>query len=191
MKSNFKLAYKKLIVFEGGYVFDKDDPGGETYKGISRRSNSGWRGWQIIDSAKAGGSFPDNLEIDEELQNLTAALYETLYWNKLFAPMIDHIIAEELFEQAVNFGVEAASERLQKSLNILNRNQRDYEDIKVDGSIGRSTIDAYKRHVLIHGTKLLYNVLNGFQIKRYIELMESNPVREKYIGWFNRVEIIK
>jgi len=37
----------------------------------------------------------------------------------------------------------------------------------------------------------LFNVLNGYQVKRYIELMEKDAFKEKYIGWFNRIEIKK
>jgi lysozyme family protein len=36
----FGDAFKKLSIKEGGYVNDKDDAGGETYRGISRSSLS-------------------------------------------------------------------------------------------------------------------------------------------------------
>ena len=35
--ANFQEALKKVLVYEGGYVNDKDDAGGETYKGITKR----------------------------------------------------------------------------------------------------------------------------------------------------------
>ena len=39
-ESSFKRAFKLIIeVFEGKYSNDADDPGGETYKGISRNMN--------------------------------------------------------------------------------------------------------------------------------------------------------
>ena len=34
--ANFEEAYKKTSDFEGGYVNDEDDAGGETYRGIAR-----------------------------------------------------------------------------------------------------------------------------------------------------------
>ena len=51
--ANFGDAFKKLSIKEGGYVNDKDDAGGETYKGISRRYNPTWQGWTMIDSYKS------------------------------------------------------------------------------------------------------------------------------------------
>ena len=36
----FGDAFKKLSIKEGGYVNDKDDAGGETYRGISRKYNN-------------------------------------------------------------------------------------------------------------------------------------------------------
>ena len=50
--ANFEDAYKKLLIKEGGYVHDSDDSGGETYRGISRRYNPTWEGWDIIDTYK-------------------------------------------------------------------------------------------------------------------------------------------
>lgn len=45
----FGDAFKKLSIKEGGYVNDKDDAGGETYRGISRKYNPTWQGWTMID----------------------------------------------------------------------------------------------------------------------------------------------
>ena len=52
-ESSFKRAFRLIIEgYEGNYSNDKDDPGGETYKGISRNMNKDWEGWKIIDSYK-------------------------------------------------------------------------------------------------------------------------------------------
>ena len=37
---------------EGGYVDDRDDRGGETYRGISRNNFPDWKGWKKIDGFK-------------------------------------------------------------------------------------------------------------------------------------------
>lgn len=50
--ADFKTAYKKIEAAEGGYCFDPDDAGGETYKGISRKANPNWDGWISIDAIK-------------------------------------------------------------------------------------------------------------------------------------------
>lgn len=187
----FDLIYAKVMIDEGGYVFDPDDPGGETYKGIARVFNPKWGGWQIIDSYKERYDFPKCLNADENLEELVRYLYKKKYYDPYLGDQLDDAIAEEMFDQSVNLGVHKAIEHLQRALNILNRNQRDYEDIKVDGIFGQNTLKAYLKCVSVRGAKLLFNVLNGFQVKKYIELMEKDPFKEKYIGWFNRIEIKK
>ena len=46
---NFRKAFELVINgYEGKYSNDKDDPGGETYKGIARNKNKDFEGWGII-----------------------------------------------------------------------------------------------------------------------------------------------
>lgn len=189
--TKFEAAYNKVMIDEGGYAFDKDDLGGETYKGISRVFNPNWDGWKIIDAYKSRYDFPNCLEADQDLQYLVKFYFKKKYYDPYLGDQLDDAIAEEMFDQAVNLGVQKAIEYLQRSLNILNRNQRDYEDIKVDGIFGQNTLKAYLKCVSVRGAKLLFNVLNIYQGKRYIELMEASQVKEKFIGWFNRIEIKK
>ena len=187
--NQFDKAYFKVMAVEGGYIKDKDDPGGETYKGISRVFNPAWVGWQVVDSYKGRADFPGCLNNDLNLQSLVRYLYKKKYWDPYLGDQLDGSIAEEMFDQAVNLGLGKALENLQKSLNILNRNQKDYPDIKVDGSFGDTTLKTYQIAVRLKGTRLLFNVLNFYQGAHYLKLMETNSVREKYIGWFNRIEI--
>ena len=48
---SFDEAYKKTALFEGGYVNDPVDRGGETFRGISRKNHPGWSGWILVDMA--------------------------------------------------------------------------------------------------------------------------------------------
>ena len=50
--ADFTKAYALTAAYEGGYVDDPEDAGGETYRGISRRYHPSWQGWQIIDTLK-------------------------------------------------------------------------------------------------------------------------------------------
>lgn len=192
MMNRFDVAYNKVMFHEGGYILDKDDPGGETYKGVSRVFNPSWAGWKIIDSYKEHIDFPNCLDGDENLQTQVRYIYKKKYYDPFLGDQIDEGIAEEMFDQAVNLGLPKAIEHLQRSLNILNTRTRPndlYENITVDGNFGGATLKAYNDCVKIRGAKLLFNVLNGFQCKRYIELMEATPIKEKYVGWFNRIEV--
>ena len=55
---NFRKAFETVINgFEGKYVNDKYDPGGETYKGIARNMNKDFEGWKIIDSLRGNSTY--------------------------------------------------------------------------------------------------------------------------------------
>lgn len=189
--NNFEKAYKKLVQFEGGYVNDPDDKGGETYKGIARNFNPNLEVWDIIDYERPNINFPECLEEDQHLQNRVKQFYKENYWDVFKADNLPYNIAEELFEIAVNTGVMRATLILQETINLLNRNQKLYSNIKVDGKFGQYTLSALKACLSHNGEKLVFNVLNMQQGKFYLELMIGNEVYEKYIGWFSRVEILK
>ena len=60
---NFRKAFELVINgYERKYSNDKDDPGGETYKGIARNMNKDFEGWGIIDNLRGNGNFPESLE---------------------------------------------------------------------------------------------------------------------------------
>ena len=48
----FEPAFKLLILHEGGYANNKNDIGGETYRGIARNYWPKWVGWKLIDHIK-------------------------------------------------------------------------------------------------------------------------------------------
>jgi lysozyme family protein len=190
-ESSFKRAFKLIIEgFEGNYSNDKDDPGGETYKGISRNMNKNWEGWKIIDSYKGKKYYPEILKIDYKLQALVLDFYKKNYWDAFEGDAFSEEAGEEMFDQSVNLGTKRAIEHLQRSLNILNERQTHYNDIKVDGIIGDQTIGAYLNCCHLEKETMLVNVLNMFQAKYYIELMEKRNVFEKFLGLFKRVTII-
>lgn len=118
--ATFDDAYKNLSIKEGGYVNDSDDSGGETYRGISRRYNSSWDGWNIIDEYKRrykGKSLSKVLDADDRLQESVKELYKDKYWD-IFE--LDDIpsqpIAYQMFDTCVNCGSAAAIRFAQASL---------------------------------------------------------------------------
>jgi lysozyme family protein len=183
---SFKQAFDNLFKYEAGYVNDKDDKGEETYAGIARHYHPDWQGWQIIDNYKKlyPPDFKSYLEKDERLQSLVLDFYKKEYWDKFKGDELPYIIAEELLEQSVNLGTyKTAGKNLQKALNLLNRNQKLYPDLKVDGTVGEKTLSALKK---VNPRRLL-KVLNGLQFMRYYNLDIKNPENEKFVGWFDRV----
>ncbi|MFC1477250.1 glycoside hydrolase family 108 protein [candidate division KSB1 bacterium] len=195
--AQFDPALKKTLNHEGGYVDDPDDPGGETYKGISRKHHPDWTGWQVIDGVKQAN--PGAAQIDELLQQNDALndhiglFYRSHYWNSIRGDDItSQPVAEELFDIAVNMGVRTAVRFLQETLNLLNRNQKNYEDIVEDGIIGINTLNTLSELLALehNDPSLLLKVINILRGDHYIAIMRKNPVQEKYArGWLKRVQI--
>lgn len=185
--ANFEIAHEKTSVIEGGYVNDPDDNGKETYRGISRKFFPDWKGWGLIDQYKENTTLKYNQYINNvELDDMVEYFYKRYFWdvNKL-DDIIFQDIAEELFDTGVNMGVRTAAKFLQKSINLLNRDQKNYENISVDGVIGPKTL------TLINNSKdfkSLLKTMNGFQFMKYVNICLNNPSQEKFFrGWLKRV----
>ena len=191
--ANFQESYKITMGHEGGYTNDPDDAGGETYRGISRRYNTSWEGWKIIDSTKETFSdrFEEVLLRNINLVNFVESFYKSMYWDKFQGDIIsEQNIADELFDNAVNMGVNKSVTFLQQALNLLNRNQSDYEDILVDGAFGSNTIRALQKYLVVDNSSFLIKIMNILQGMHYINYMGKDPVQEKYArGWLRRVKL--
>ena len=189
-KSSYKKAFRLIIErFEGIYSNDPDDPGGETYMGISRKMNAEFEGWKIIDSFKGKSNYTKMLQGDLQLEEMVEGFYKENYWDKFKGDVLGEETGEEMLDQSVNMGVGRAVEHLQRSLNILNDGERLYRDITVDGKMGEQTYQAYKACCHERGEAMLVNYLNAYQGKYYIELMEKRTIFEKFTGLFKRVTI--
>ena len=111
--ANFDIAFKKTMGFEGGYVDDKDDSGGETKYGISKKI------------------FP-NLNIRELTLNEAKDIYNKNYWKKIKGDKInDQHVANNIFDCSVNIGVGSCVKIVQIIVNV-----------KDDGIIGSITLNA-------------------------------------------------
>jgi lysozyme family protein len=192
--ADFEIAFDETMIREGGYVNDPDDRGGETYRGISRVFHGSWAGWQTIDRtrAKDPDDFESDLDSDPELDRLVKKFYRENFWNVLHGDEItDQHLANELFDTGVNQGSGTAIRYWQESLNLLNRNERDYADIEVDGKVGNQTLSATASFIERNGsTESLLKVLNLLQGMHYIEKCQKTPSQRKFMfGWLKRVRI--
>lgn len=95
----FDIAFDRLLGSEGGYVNHPDDPGGETNWGISKRSYPG-----------------------EDIKALTRDrakwIYENDFWNRIHADELPPGLAFQVFDFAVNSGIETAIRKLQAALGV-------------------------------------------------------------------------
>ena len=171
--ADFKTALNLILKNEGGYGNDKDDPGGETYKGIARNMNSKWNGWVTIDLLKHDAKFPKNLDAETALQDKVAAFYEVNYWDKILGDNItSQNIANSIFDFAVNAGTSTSSLLAQMVVGV-----------KADGVIGDQSIDA----INTFEEKLFLASFTIAKISRYISIVEKRPTSRKYFyGWIRR-----
>lgn len=92
--NNFKRALEFTLKWEGGYVNDPRDPGGETKWGISKRA------------------YP-NLDIKGLTPEQAAGIYATDYWDSAGCDSIEYPLCACVFDTAVNMGVSTARSLLQ------------------------------------------------------------------------------
>ena len=190
--AEFDKAFFKTMGHEGGYVFDPDDAGGETFMGISRKYNPMWPGWDVIDDHKSCEDFPNCVEDNDELDELAMDFYESTYWDVNRLDEVEsQAVASEMFDTGVNMGVTRAAKFLQEALNYLNRNESSYADLVVDGKIGPASLKALD-YIMSHGDEeVLLTIMNVLQGQHYLDYMKKSPTQEKYArGWFKRVTLV-
>lgn len=87
---DFQTSLSKVLQFEGGYVNDPNDPGGETNLGISKRA------------------YP-SLDISSLTPELVAPIYERDYWLAAKCDVLPSPLNFLVFDTAVNQGVSVAT----------------------------------------------------------------------------------
>jgi lysozyme family protein len=165
---HFDKAFLEVIGHEGGYVKYSHDRGGETKFGISKRA------------------YPDL-----DIANLTLEDAKEIYLKDYFSTprlklerLSNDKLAMEIFNTSVVMGVYAAGTTLQEALNLLNRNGRLYDDLRVDGWLGDVTLEAIAK---VNPRRLL-KTLNGLQFCRFKEIVEKDKSQERFFaGWLERV----
>jgi len=177
MSDSITTLLEELLEKEGGYVVHRDDRGGATNFGITESvaRSAGWAG-----------------RMQDLPRDFALAIYRRRFWTGPgFAAVADISpkVAAELFDTGVNMGPGVAIAFLQRSLNALNRQGRDWADTTVDRSIGPATLSALRRLIAVRGAAgeaTLLKALNALQGARYIELAEGRAANESFLfGWLN------
>lgn len=187
--ADFDAAYTITSAHEGGYVNDPLDRGGETYRGIARVHHPDWRGWKRIDAQRGKEGFPKSLNADRTLQTNVKSFYKQAYWDRFQGDEVaDQAVANELYDTGVNMGVRRAVRFLQSSLNLLNRNQRDYEDLIIDGWFGGKSLETLSKLLKKdRRSDALVKMMNIQQGARYVEIMARDSSQERFArGWIKR-----
>lgn len=178
---SFDRAVEALLRDEGGYSNDPRDSGGATNWGVTE---------QLARAYGYTGLMKDMP------RHVALAIYRQHFWDAQCLGLVDDVspvLAEKLFNASVNMGRAPIGKFLQRMLNVLNNRQALYQDVGVDGAIGRVTVAALHAYVLRRGdegVRVLLRGLNSLQAVFYIELAEAREKDEAFVyGWLrNRVE---
>ena len=95
----FDVIFDRVMGAEGGYVNDPADPGGETQWGISKRA------------------YP-NVDIKALTRDGAKAIYARDFWARIEADRLADSVAFQLFDFAVNSGIETAVRYLQRAIGV-------------------------------------------------------------------------
>lgn len=189
---DFAPALMGTYGVEGIYSLDPDDPGGETVFGVARKKWPNLALWKTVDLI-TGASLSEKVKANKntvrqlianssKLQEQLKEFYKQEFWDKLHLDEFPQILCNEIFEQAVNIGVVQCIKHIQRTLNILNRNETAWDDIEEDGLFGNGTLRALKAGIE-KDLNYVVKILNMYQGAFYLELKN-----EKYIrGWSTRV----
>jgi lysozyme family protein len=126
---------------------------------------------------------------------MAVEIFRKRYWEEPGLAKVAELapdLAAELFDTGINMGTSIPGKFLQRALNVLNRQGRDYPDIGTDGRIGTMTIAALRGFLKVRGAageKVLIKACEALQGARYIEIAEHNGSQEDFeFGWLaNRI----
>jgi lysozyme family protein len=111
---NFDDIFTRLLGHEGGYVNHPADPGGETNWGISKRS------------------YP-HINIKELTKEGAKEIYRKDFWDPIDGDVLYDGVAFQLFDFAVNSGIQTALRYYQRALGVAD-----------DGHFGSVSLQASK-----------------------------------------------
>ncbi|MDH5300802.1 MAG: N-acetylmuramidase [Gammaproteobacteria bacterium] len=171
--ADFGKAFEHTLKMEGGYVFDPDDLGGETYRGVSRRYFPKWEGWVMIDMAKNKGNFPNSLGANDPLQKAVEKFYHFNFWDRVMGDeIVDQDVAETIFDFAVNAGTKISAQLAQQ-----------VAEATADGVIGPKSVEKINA---MDPAKFIA-MFTVAKIARYVHICEQrNENRKYFFGWIKR-----
>lgn len=170
--ADFLTAYKKYVEpFEGGYVNNKADKGGETYAGIARNFWSAWPGWQFIDLVKQKRVIKTN-EKFEDLSQSVIDFYRAMWDKQKFSLITSQEVANILFDFFVNSG-SAAIKKVQELVGVSK-----------DGSLGTNTLAAINKR----NPATLHDQIKKARIDFYNAIVKRDPSQSVFLkGWMRRI----
>lgn len=187
--ADFHPAYKNILRFEGGYVNNPNDKGGETFAGVARKSNPNWDGWSAIDDEKKNFNLKDKAQLkklndvlfaDTDLMRSHYNLTKQKYWDAVKGDEINNQkLAEFIFDWFWGSGYSGLK-GVQAGINATKVNS-----VPVDGKFTSDTL----HFVNTLPEQELYTNLYGTRERFYHKIVEKNPSQVVFLkGWLNRLK---
>lgn len=115
MKNNFNEAIGFILKAEGGFVNNKNDRGGMTYKGICRKNYPELKIWKAVDELLACNTLIK--EMNKELSLYSDKEIRDVYYNNYWKPCncdaLKYPVDIIIFDTAINMGPERAKSFLE------------------------------------------------------------------------------
>jgi len=166
--ADFTKAVERLLRLEGGDVDHPADRGGRTKFGISSRQ------------------YPD-LDIKSLTREQAIAIYRQDYWQDTFNKIPNQMIADKLFDGAVNMGPARAVTLLQRALNDTGSR------VTVDGRFGPQTLMAVRLACqqrtkgMLDAWKGLLDAWRARIARHYVDLVMHDHTQLVFLdGWLRR-----
>lgn len=182
---NVKSKINETIEAEGGDKVTNDpvDRGGLTKFGITQTTWNAFR----------KSSWPKS--VADATREQATEVYAERYW---LAPGFDKIaavhavMAFEMFDWGVTSGPSRPIKAMQRALNSLNTQGKDYPDIDDDGAYGKMTaaaLAAFVKRRNGEGLRYLFDMVQSFRRVFYVEISERDKTQERFQnGWQSRIK---
>jgi lysozyme family protein len=158
----FDAQIARTLEFEGGYVSDPRDAGGETKYGISK------------------ASYP-NTNIADLTIDQAKAIYFRDYWLRPGLRKLPAPIGAKVFDLGVNMGTVRAIKLLQASLNALGADP----ELAEDGIVGLRTQTAAQGFL----AEDVIDELRSRAAQHYQSIVSLHPAMRVFLrGWLRRAQ---
>jgi len=166
MNANFDMSFDRVIQSEGGYVWDRDDAGGETNLGVT---------------IGAWGAYLGRAIQPGEMAKLTKSdvkpFYKAMYWDKVKGDDLPAGVDYAVFDFAVNAGTGRAAKFLQRAVGAVD------DGVIGSGTLGRVTKTA-PRQPLQH--------FADQKQRFYYGVATPTSTQQKFLkGWLARVDHVQ
>lgn len=170
--ANFNEYFPTLLIFEGGFVDDKNDHGGATNLGVT-----------LEEWVKNGYDKDNDGDIDvNDLKQITkqdaAKIAKLLYWDRVRGDeIVSQSVAEFITDWAYNSGVGRAVKKTQALIGVTQ-----------DGNIGLRTLTA----INAAQPKQLFDLLKASREAFYRAIVKNDSTQSVFLkGWLNRINQFK